>query len=92
MRWEDKQKEYEEKIRTAIERHIENNLCSWMQIFEMYGWTESLLREYSCYFSDWEWKLLTIYMPQLFSKNFAREIKHHFTNEHEDLYYRGQKI
>lgn len=89
MRWEKKQEEYEEKIRTAIERHIEDNLFSWMQVFEMYGWTESLVREYSCYFSDWEWGLINLYMPNLFSKDFAREMKHHFVKEpNKFLYYK----
>lgn len=55
-------------------------------------WTESLAREFSCFFDRLDWALLDIYHKEIFSIDFAREMKNKIKDEGEDLFWHGKKL
>ena len=79
---------YDEWLLEEWLRQQDPYYINWTKAFQMWGWNESLLREYSDYI-DWDFANKAI-GGRIFSLDFAREIRHKFTIEDgEVLTYKG---
>ena len=71
-------------------REQDPEYIDWKKALTMWGWTESLLREYS----EWiDWDVANKTIGKIFSLDFAREVRHKFSVEDDSvLTYKGKVI
>ena len=71
-------------------REQDPEYIDWKKVFTMWGWNESLLREYS----EWiDWDVANKTIGRIFSLDFAREMKNKFSVEDGSvLTYKGKVV